>query len=126
MIETVNTSLAPAALGHYSHATVSRGVAYLSGQLPLDPKNPDSPLGSIEEQTLQTLHNVQTVLEAAGSDKSLVLKVTIYMSDMLYWPTINRIYGEFFGSHKPARSAVPVPILPRNCALEIDVIAAVK
>lgn len=123
MISPVSTSEAPAALGHYSQAIQFQNFVFVSGQLPLDPKNPDAPLGSIQDQVRQTLENVQAVLLAAGSDKSQVVKATIFMTDLALWPEINRVYGEFFGAHKPARSAVPISTLPKNCLVEIEVIA---
>ena len=66
-MQSIATPNAPNAAGHYSQAIVHNGVVYVAGQLPIDPKNRDKPVGSIEEQTEQTLRNVQAILEAAGS-----------------------------------------------------------
>ena len=104
----------------------SAGLVYVSGQLPIDLENPDKPIGSIEEQTLITLQNLEKVLLAANSDKSHVLKATIFISDITLWAAANKVYGNFFGSHKPARSAVPTKDLPKGFQIEIEAIAAVK
>jgi len=125
-MKLIQTSKAPAPLGHYSQAISHNGIVYVSGQLPLDPASPDSVPETIEDQTRLTLDNIQAVLEAANSDKSLVLKATIYISDLGHWGQVNRVYGEFFGSHKPARAAVPTKDLPKGCLLEIEVIAATR
>ena len=125
MIDYVSTPDAPQALGHYSQAVRFGDFLFLSGQIPLDPKDESKPMGDITTQVKQTLANIQAILNAAGSDKSKVLKATIFMTDISQWGEINRVYGEFFGDHKPARSAVPVPALPKNALVEIEVVAVV-
>jgi len=124
-MQIISTPDAPPALGHYSQAIIHNNLIYVSGQLPLNPQQPDAPLGTIETQTRQTLNNIDAILKAAHSDRSKVLKVTIFMTDLNDWPQINTTYAEFFGNHKPARAAVPIVTLPKGCLLEIEVIAAI-
>ncbi len=121
----VTTEHAPKALGHYSQAVIHENTVYVSGQLPLDPYDDSKPLGTVAEQTLRTLQNIDAILIAAGSSKDKVLKATIYITDIAIWATVNEVYGQFFGEHKPARAAVPVKDLPKGCQLEIEVVAAV-
>ncbi len=123
-MKTIFTNQAPAPLGHYSQAIAHNGLIYVAGQLPLTVQDPSSAKGSIEEQTELTLKNLEAILLAAGSDKNHVLKVTIFITDISLWAKANEVYGRFFGDHKPARSAVPVKELPRNCLIEIEAIAA--
>lgn len=111
--------------GHYSHAVVHGGIAYLAGQLPHTPGEPDRKPGSIEEQTRQVLANVEQVLQACGSSRDRVLRCTVYIADIAHWPAVNRVYGEFFGKHRPARSVVPVNELHHGYAIEVEVTAAV-
>ena len=125
-MEIITTDLAAEPLGHYSQAIVHNGLVYVSGQLPIDPKDPSIFLETVEEQTLQTLTNLQAVLKAANSDKSLVLKSTVYISDISIWVQVNQVYASFFGDHRPARSAVPTKNLPKGYLVEIDVIAIQK
>jgi len=125
-MEIISTELASKPLGHYSQAVVHNGLVYVAGQLPIDPQDESRFLETVEEQTLQTLKNLQAVLEAASSDKSLVLKATVYISDISIWAQVNEVYASFFGDHKPARSAVPTKNLPKGYLVEIDVIAAQK
>ena len=125
-MEIISTPKAAAPLGHYSQAVVHEGLVYVSGQLPIDPVDDQLFFETVEEQTLQTLHNVQAVLLAANSDKSLVLKSTVYISDISIWAQVNQVYAEFFGDHKPARAAVPTKALPKGFLVEIEVVAVQK
>ncbi|MFT5171041.1 MAG: 2-iminobutanoate/2-iminopropanoate deaminase [Candidatus Marinamargulisbacteria bacterium] len=124
-MEAVMTERAPAPLGHYSQAIVHNGLIYVSGQLPIDPKNESGPIGSIEDQTRQTLANLEAILSDNGSSKNHVLKVTIFISDISLWAAANQVYADFFQDHRPARSAVPVNDLPKGFQIEIEAIAAI-
>jgi 2-iminobutanoate/2-iminopropanoate deaminase len=125
-MKAIETSNAPLPLGHYSQGIIHNGLVYVSGQLPIDPKDPNKIITDIHEQTIQTLKNLDEVLKAANSDKFHVLKVTIFISSLEVWPAANTAYSEFFETHKPARSAVPTNGLPKGYAVEIEAIAAQK
>jgi 2-iminobutanoate/2-iminopropanoate deaminase len=111
--------------GHYSQAIIHQGVVYIAGQLPIKPGQKEYVVGSIEEQTRQTLANLDAILQAAGSSRDKVLRVTVYVSDVKHWGQVNAIYAEFFGNHRPARTVVPVGTLHYGYDLELDAIAAV-
>ncbi len=123
-ITAVHTPNAPAPAGHYSQAIVHRGVVYVAGQLAIDPRTGEKKLGSIEEQTEQTLQNVGAILQAAGSDLSRVLKMTIYISDISLWGAVNEVYARILGEHRPARAVVPTKELHYGFLIEIEAIAA--
>ncbi|WFD39780.1 2-iminobutanoate/2-iminopropanoate deaminase [Malassezia japonica] len=123
---TVATPNAPGAIGPYSQGVVHNGTAYLSGCIPLDPKTMQIVEGGVEAQAEQVLKNLMAVLEAAGSDKSHVLKVTVFMKDMNDFAKVNTIYEKAFAPYKPARSAVEVARLPKDVLVEIECIAAEK
>lgn len=125
MITKIFTPDAPAPAGHYSQAIVYNGLVYVAGQLPINPFSTEKVAGDIEQQTTQVLQNLDAVLKAAGSNRDLVLKVTIYVSDISLWATINKVYGEFFGDHRPARAVIPVKDLNYGYQLELEAIAAV-
>ena len=122
----VQTSTAPQAIGPYSQATVSLGLVFVSGQIPLHPVTGLLMNGSIEEQTRRVLLNLKAVLEAAGSSLNLVVKTTVFLKDMGDFPAMNEVYAEFFGSSLPARATVEVSRLPRDVSVEIDAIAALE
>ncbi|MDQ3686167.1 MAG: Rid family detoxifying hydrolase [Acidobacteriota bacterium] len=125
-MKIVETPDAPAPAGHYSQAVVYNGVVYVSGQLPINPKTGEKRVGSIEEQTEQVLRNVAEILRAAGSDLNLVLKMTIYVSDVGLWSSVNSVYEKVMGTHRPARVVVPTKELHYGFQIEVEAIAAVR
>lgn len=125
-IELIHTSNAPSPAGHYSQAVVHNGLVYVAGQLSIDPQTGEKKLGSIEEQTEQTLNNVGEILRAAGSDLSRVLKMTVYISDINLWGAVNEAYARIMGAHRPARAVIPTRELHHGFLIEIDAIAATR
>ena len=124
-IRTVLTDQAPAPGGHYSQAVVYNGMVFVAGQLAIK-ANGERVLDSIEVQTEQALANVAAILRAAGSDLSRLLKVTIYVSDIDLWGTVNQVYARVMGEHRPARAIVPVKDLHYGFQIEIEAIAALN
>ncbi len=120
----IHTDQAPAPGGHYAQAVVHNGLVYVSGQLPIDPRNRDHPPGDIEAQTEQALRNVAAILEAAGSGLDRTLQMTIYVSDMRLWGRVNAVYARLLGDHRPARAVVPTRDLHFGYQVEIQAIAA--
>lgn len=124
-MQYIQTDNAPAAIGPYSQAVKVGGVVYTSGQIALTPQG-EMLEHDIAIQTRQVLKNLQAVLEAAGSGMDLVIKTTIFLSDMEDFATVNGLYEAAFGDHKPARATVAVKTLPKNALVEIDAIAIEK
>jgi 2-iminobutanoate/2-iminopropanoate deaminase len=124
-METILTPNAPQPAGHYSQAVVHGDIVYISGQLPVNPATGIRVLATIEGQVRQVLKNLDAILLASGSSRDHVLKVTIYIADITLWETVNRLYAEFFGSHKPARTIVPVKELHYGFSIELDAVAAI-
>ncbi|HLG95617.1 MAG TPA: RidA family protein [Bryobacteraceae bacterium] len=125
MRQTFSTDAAPKAIGPYSQVVVHGGIAYLSGQIPLDPATGQIVEGDIAAQTERVLENLKAVLEASGASLSSVLKTTVFLRDMADFPKMNEVYGRYFSSQPPARSTVQAARLPRDVSVEIDCIAAV-
>lgn len=123
---TIATPSAPAAIGPYSQATVHNGIAYLSGQIPLDPATGQIVEGGIAEQTARVLDNLRAVLEAAGASLDTVLKTTVFLADMADFPAMNDVYARYFATNPPARATVQAARLPRDARVEIECIAAVQ
>ncbi len=120
-IETPN---APLPGGHYSQAIVHNGLVYLSGILPITPTGVKLADGSIMEQTEQVIRNLDAILQAAGSNRGKVIKVTIFVSDISTWGEVNQAYARFFGDHRPARSVVPCSPLHYGFGIELEAVAA--
>ena len=125
-MHAIATPNAPGAGGHYSQAIVHGGLVYVAGQLPIVPGDPARRLEGFEAQARQVLANVMAIVEAAGSSRELILRATVYVSDIAHWPDFNRIYAEVLGGHRPARTVVPVPVLHHGYLVEMDAIAAVR
>mgnify|MGYP001031638561 CR=1 FL=1 len=123
-MKAIQTPNAPQPAGHYAQAIVHDGLVYVSGQLPIDPRTGGRCTGSIEEQAQRALENVAAILEAAGSRADLVLKTTVYVSDIRLWGRVNAVYAAFFGDHRPARAVVPSRELHYGLLVEIEAVAA--
>lgn len=123
-MQVVHTDAAPIPAGHYSQGIVHNGVVYVAGQLPIVPGQRDHVVGTMAEQTEQTLRNVAAVLEACGSGLHKVLQMTIYVSDISLWGEVNAAYARVMGDHRPARAVVPVKELHHGYQLEIQAIAS--
>lgn len=121
----VRTDAAPAAIGPYSQAVVANGVVYTAGQVALDPGTGQLVPGDIRAQTTRVMENLKAVLAAAGTSMDRVVKTTVFLRDLNDFGTMNEIYGAYFREQPPARSTVQVTKLPREAAVEIEVIALV-
>ncbi len=121
----VQTNKAPSAIGPYSQAVVANGMVFTSGQIALTPEGVMLE-SDVVIQTKQVLKNLSAVLQEAGSSMGDVIKTTIFLASMDDFVTVNEIYAEAFGAHKPARSTVAVKTLPKNALVEIDAVALVR
>ncbi|MEM9284169.1 MAG: RidA family protein [Verrucomicrobiota bacterium] len=118
----INSPQAPAAVGPYSHAAQVGNLLYCSGQIPLDPETMKIVEGGIEAQTKQVLANIEALLDTVGASFANVAKTTIFLTDLGEFATVNGLYEETFGSHKPARSTIQVAGLPLGANVEIECI----
>ena len=124
-MQVVSTKEAPAAIGPYSQGMIVNNVFYSSGQIPLTAQG-EMVDGDVQAQTHQVFKNLQAVLGEAGASLESVVKTTVFIKDMKDFGKVNEIYGEYFHTHKPARSCVEVARLPKDALVEIEVIALVK
>lgn len=125
MREIVETREAPPPIGPYSQAVRAGGFVFVSGQIPVRPETGEVAEGGIAAQTRQVLANLSAVLRAAGSSPDQVVKTTVFLSNLDDFPVLNRIYGEFFGEARPARSTVQAARLPKDVMVEIEAVAIV-
>jgi 2-iminobutanoate/2-iminopropanoate deaminase len=123
-IKRINTPNAPKPAGHYSQATVYNGLVFVAGQLSIDPATGEHKIGTIDVQTEQALNNVLAILQAAGSNWSRVLKMTVYVADINLWDAVNKVYSRLLGEHRPARAIIPTGALHHGFLIEIDAVAA--
>lgn len=119
----IATSDAPAAIGPYSQAIAAGELIFCSGQVALDPASGELVGDDVRAQTRRALENLSGVLRAGGSSLADVIKTTVFLVDMGDYAAMNEVYGEFFSSEPPARSAVAVAALPRGARVEVEAIA---
>lgn len=122
-MKIVNTPHAPAAIGPYSQAMQVGDLLFTSGQIAL---RADGTLndGDISVQTAQVLCNLIAIIDAAGSKLNNVVKTTVFLKNIDDFVDMNKVYGEVFGNHTPARSTVQVAKLPRDVLVEIEAIVS--
>jgi 2-iminobutanoate/2-iminopropanoate deaminase len=128
--ESVFASGAPPAIGPYSHAVVADlraagKLLFCSGQIPLEPSTGELVKGTAGDQARRCLENLQAVCGAAGASLSQALRLTVYMTDLRDFGTVNEVYGSFFANDPPARVAIEVAGLPMGAEVEIDAIVLV-
>jgi 2-iminobutanoate/2-iminopropanoate deaminase len=120
-VERVPTPSAPKAAGPYSPAVRAGDWLVLAGQVGLDPATGAMAPGGVEAQTRQVLANISAVLGDCGAQLADVAKATVFVTDIGQFATVNAVYAEVFGDHKPARSTVQVAALPAGAEVEIEV-----
>ena len=123
MKKTVHSDKAPQAVGPYSQAILTGNLVVTSGQIAIDPVSGKFVEGGIREQVRQVMANLSAVLKAAGTDLSKVIKATVFLNDINNFNEFNEVYGEYFPSDPPARSAFQVAALPLDAMVEIEMIA---
>lgn len=125
-MEIINTEYAARDGGHYSSGVKFNQMLFISGQLSINPETGERPAGGIAAEMSQALENMELVLRAAGLTRNDVLVCRVYIPDVGYWPECNKIYAEFFGTHKPARVVIPTNPLYGGCLAEVEAIAAAE
>lgn len=124
-MSAISTSQAPAAIGPYVQGVDLGSLVFTSGQIPLNPTTGEMAAG-IEQQTRQSLENVQAIIEASGLQVADIVKTTIFVKDLNHFSQVNAVYEAFFREHHaafPARSCVEVARLPKDAGVEIEAMA---
>ena len=126
MKEIISTNKAPAAIGPYSQAVKAGEFLYVSGQIPVNPRDGEilpSKKGFVADQTRLSLENLKAIIEAAGYSMSDVIKTTVFITDMNDFAKVNEIYARYFEKDPPARACVAVKELPKGAMVEIEAVA---
>jgi len=123
--QPIHTDGAPAAIGTYSQAVQAGGLVFLSGQIPLVPATMEIVDGDFEARARQVFANLRAVATAAGGNLNDAVKVTIFLTDLDNFATVNAVMEDFFDKPYPARAAVGVASLPKGVDVEADAILAI-
>lgn len=122
--KSIHSNNAPAAIGTYSQAIQVGDLVFLSGQIPLDPATMEIVDGDFEARTRRVFDSLRAVVEAAGGNLDQVVKLTIYLTDLTNFATVNSVMEDYFQQPYPARAAVGVASLPKGVDVEADAILA--
>lgn len=123
--DIIHTDLAPNAIGPYVQAVRVGDFIYTAGQAGVDPSTGKLVEGGVETQARRTMHNLASILEAAGSSLDNVIKTTIFLRYIRDFSAVNEVYASFFDGSVPARSTVAVSALPMAALVEIEMVALV-
>ncbi|MDE2026900.1 MAG: Rid family detoxifying hydrolase [Patescibacteria group bacterium] len=121
----MSTPSAPKALGPYSQGIAVGSFVFVSGQLGLIAETGEFVGETISVQTQQALLNIKSILRAASSDLSHVVKTTVFLKNMSDFQQMNETYKKFFSQNGPVRSTIAVKELPKNALCEIECIAII-
>ena len=122
----VSTNQAPSAIGAYSQAVISGNFVFISGQIPLDPETQEVVEGDVRAQVVQVFQNLAAIAQAAGGDLVDIVKLTVYLTDLVNFPIVNEVMGEYFDEPYPARAAIGVASLPKGVAVEVEAIMSAR
>ena len=120
----IHSDNAPGAIGTYSQAIQSGNFVFMSGQIPLVPATMEIVAGDFEARARQVFENLKAVAEAAGGTLDQIVKVTIFLTDLNDFATVNSVMEEYFSEPYPARAAVGVASLPKGVDVEAEAILA--
>jgi reactive intermediate/imine deaminase len=122
--KALHTNDAPAAIGTYSQAIQTNGLVFMSGQIPLDPATMELVEGDFEARARRVFDNLRAVAEAAGGDLNSIVKLTVYLTDLSNFATVNSVMTEYFDEPYPARAALGVASLPKGADVEAEAVLA--
>jgi reactive intermediate/imine deaminase len=122
--QSIHSDSAPAAIGTYSQAIQAGDLVFMSGQIPLDPATMEVVDGDFEARARQVFDNLRAVAEAAGGSLDQVVKLTVFLTDLGNFATVNSVMEDYFRQPYPARAAVGVASLPKGVDVEADAILA--
>ena len=127
MKKPILTELAPEPIGPYNQAISYDNMIFVSGQIPLNPKNGSLVNSGIREETKQVMENLKAILYEANFQINDIVKTSIFLKSMENFAEVNEEYGKYFeNSIPPARETVEVSKLPLDVAVEISCIEIKK
>ncbi len=122
--KVIATDGAPAAIGTYSQAIRAGNIVFLSGQIPLHPETMEVVDGDFEARARRVFDNLAAVAAAAGGSLDDIVKLTVFLTDLANFATVNSVMQDYFREPYPARAAVGVASLPKGVDVEADAILA--
>ena len=126
MKKPIFTDNAPSAIGPYSQAIQWGDVVFISGQIPLIPATGELNNATFEDETNQVFDNLEAICNEIGGTLNSILKLTIFLTDLSKFDTVNKIMESRFSEPFPARATVEISKLPQEVNIEIDAILSIQ
>ena len=123
--EIIFTEEAPKAIGPYSQGVIAGNTLYISGQVPLNPTTGALIEGSITDQAVQVISNLESICRAANASLIDIVKLNIYLTDLSNFAEVNAVMQDKFAEPYPARATVEVSALPLGVDIEMDAIVLI-
>ena len=114
-----NTDKAPVS-DLYSQTVAFSHYNNLSAQLPIDPATGAIVAGGAAEQAEQCFKNIQAVVESIGHDMNDIIRVSIFLADIMDLNAVEKVQASFFPTYQPARTVVAVDALPQGALVFIE------
>ncbi|QRN40955.1 MAG: RidA family protein [Neisseriaceae bacterium] len=124
--EIIQTEKAPSAIGPYSQAVKVGKTVYLSGQIPIDPVSGNIVANDFKEQAIQVFKNLKAIVEASGGTLDDLVKVNVYLDDLVFFSEFNEVMQQFLQEPYPARVTLEVSRLPKDALVEVEAIAVIE
>jgi len=118
----IQSENAPKPVGPYSQAVKAEKFLFISGQLPIDPKEGKILASEIQGQTRQVMENIKAILQSADYTLDDVVQANVYLSSLQLFSEFNKTYATYFAKDYPARATVEAQP-PKGALVEISVIA---
>ena len=126
MKKPIFTDKAPLAIGPYSQAIQWGDVVFISGQIPLIPATGELNNATFEDETNQVFDNLEAICNEIGGTLNSILKLTIFLTDLSKFDTVNKIMESRFSEPFPARATVEISKSPKEVNIEMDAILSVQ
>ena len=126
MKKPIFTDNAPSAIGPYSQAIQWGDVVFISGQIPLIPATGELNNATFEDETNKVFDNLEAICNEIGGTLNSILKLTIFLTDLSKFDTVNKIMESRFSEPFPARATVEISKLPKEVNIEIDAILSIQ
>ncbi len=122
----IQTQHAPKAIGTYSQGIIFHNLVFTSGQIPINPENGKLVENDFKLEVHQVLKNLNAVLKEGGSSLKSAVKLTVFVTDLAFFPEVNEVFNYYFPNDPPARSAVQVSALPMSARIEIEAVGFIQ
>ena len=118
----INSTTSPQAIGAYSQAIAYNDLIFTSAQIPIDKDTNEIVSSNFKDQVYLTLENLKNLIISSDSDLNKIVKLNVYLIDLIFFDQLNEAFIKYFDGEYPARTVVQVSKLPKESKIAIDAI----